>query len=436
MNFIIFIAYKYLVVPLAFIILQLLRPLLSGKLREMIEDKNQGFCKINSSLSVSALASARPFWIHAASGEIEYARPVIRELKRQYPQTPILVTFSSPSAKKILAGLTEVDAWAALPWDLSWCLTPFLQKWNPRALLFSRTDVWPVLVEQATHRGLPTLLFSATFADNSSRLHGLTRYLTQHTLNQLTEIHCVAPEDVENLKPLQLKTPLIVSGDTRFDQVFHRLENPKPLKSELMPSPEEFIFIAGSTWPEDEKVLVPALSELKKLHIKTILAPHETTPEHLHHLEQSLSAGGLKFVRYSQALDWPADSILIIDQVGILAELYTWADIAFIGGSFKKQVHSVMEALAAGLPVLVGPYHRNNREALFYQKKSFSSGIVVQVVHSSEDVVILLQRMKKKQEQSPQIKEEIRREVGKNRHSTLRLLNALEVKIDPPSLKR
>lgn len=425
-----FVTYKYLVVPLVYGLFQLARPLLRGKLREMVEDKNQGFWKINSSLSAVELAAARPFWIHAASGEIEYARPVIRELKRQFPQVPILVTYSSPSAKKILTGLSEVDAWAALPWDFTGSLRCFFKKWNPRVLLFARTDVWPVLIETATENEIPSLLFSATFADNSSRLKGLTRYLTQHTLNRLTEIHCVAAEDLANLKSLHLTTPLFVTGDTRFDQVFHRLENPKALKSELMPSPEEFIFIAGSTWPEDEKVLIPALAGLKNLHLKTIMAPHETTPEHLKHLEQNLAHHGLKHIRYSEASQWPADAVLIVDQVGILAELYTWADVAFVGGSFKKQVHSVMEALAAGLPVLVGPYHRNNREALFYQKKNFSSGMVVQVVHSSEDIVILLQRMKKKQEQSPQIKEEIRGEIGKNRHSTSRLISAIEKKIN------
>ncbi len=128
---------------------------------------------------------------------------------------------------------------------------------------------------------------------------------------------------------------------------------------------------------------------------------------------------GLRFVRYSQAQVWPAGSILIVDQVGILAELYTWADVGFIGGSFKKQVHSVMEALAAGLPVMVGPYHQNNREAfIFYQKKTFSSGMIMQVVHSSDDVVVLLQRMKEKQSQIAHIKEEIRSEIGKNRNST------------------
>lgn len=426
MSHLVFTFYRFLILPLAYSLLQALRPALSGKLREMIEDKNQSFYKIKNAGEESTIAAQRPFWVHAASGEIEYARPVIRELRRQYPDVPILVTYSSPSAKKILATIPEIDVWAALPWDLPKKTKAFIQKWNPRVLLFSRTDVWPVLANIAHSEKLPTLLFSATFADNSSRLKGLTRFLTKYSLNRLSEIHCVSGEDISNLDRLHLSIPVHVSGDTRFDQVFHRLQNPKPLKNELIPSTDDFVFIAGSTWPEDEAVIIPALAKLKDAGVRAIMAPHETTPAHLETLQKQITDAGLSFVRYSETSQWRPGQVLIIDQVGILAELYTWGDIAFIGGSFKKQVHSVMEALAAGLPVMVGPEHRNNREALYYQKKNYSSGMVVQVVHSSEDMVVLLQRLKKLHPQIAQIKEEIRSEVGRNRNSTQRVTAALE----------
>lgn len=425
MSSLVFAFYKYALMPFAFFMLQLLRPFFSGKMREMIEDKNAGFYKIKKAGSENELALARPLWIHAASGEIEYARPVIREFKKQYPDLPIIVTYSSPSAKKILEGLYDVDMWGALPWDLESSLTSFITKWNPRAVLFSRTDVWPVLAQVVAKKGLPSCLFSATFADNSSRLKGMTRYLTKYSLDRISEIHCVSDEDKRNLESLHLKAKIFVSGDTRFDQVFHRLENPKPLKSELMPTPDEFVFIAGSTWPEDENTVIPALAKLKRQAFKAIIAPHETTPAHLEKLEKQMSDAGLPFVRYSKTTEWPTGSILLIDQVGILAELYTWSDMAFIGGSFKKQVHSVMEALAAGLPVMVGPFHQNNREALFYQKKNFSSGMIVQVVHSPEDIVVLIDRMRKQFEQIPHIKEEIRSEIGKNKNSTQRVLSSI-----------
>lgn len=426
MRKLIYLFYTWLLVPGALLLLQILRPLLSGKLREMIEDKNKSYYRIKKENSEAELAAARPIWIHAASGEIEYARPVIRELKKNHPLVPIIVTYSSPSAKKILESLHDVEMWAALPWDVDFLIKGFIKKWNPRALLFARTDVWPTLASVAHKQGIPSLLFSATFADNSSRLQGLTRFLTAYSLDQLNEIHCVSDEDRTNLQKLSLKTTLQVSGDTRFDQVFHRLENPKALKNSLMPKPEDFVFIAGSTWPEDEAVLIPVFAKLRGKNAKVIIAPHEVGADHLDNLRAEIEAAGLKSILYSQAESWPDGEVLIIDKVGILAELYTWADIAFIGGSFKKQVHSVMEALAAGLPVMVGPHHRNNREALFYQKKSYSAGMITQVVHNSADVLVLIERMRKHLMQIPAIKEEIRAEIGRNKNSTQRVLTSVE----------
>ncbi|MNL24959.1 3-deoxy-D-manno-octulosonic acid transferase [compost metagenome] len=245
-------------------------------------------------------------------------------------------------------------------------------------------------------------------------------------MNQLSAIHCVSEEDKKNLISLKVTPPVSVSGDTRFDQVFHRLENPKPLKNSFLPQPEDFVFIAGSTWPEDEAMIVPALKNLKDKTCKIIFAPHEVGEAHLVELEKNLYDAGFTSIRYSKAEGWGAHRVLIVDQVGILAELYTWADVAFIGGSFKKQVHSVMEALAAGLPVFVGPHHRNNREALYYQKKNFSSGMIVQVFHTSNDITVLLERMRKQGETFPQIKEEIRAEINKNRNSTAKVLSAIE----------
>jgi 3-deoxy-D-manno-octulosonic-acid transferase len=426
MSVLVFWIYQYVLSVLAYFLLQVIRPFARGKFREMIDDKNRSFYKIKLAGSEALLAANRPFWIHAASGEIEYARPVIRELRKIHPDVPIIVTYSSPSAKKILESLHDVDMWAALPWDLPASIHVFLKKWNPRALFFSRTDVWPTLAHVCQDKNIPMVLFSATFAENSSRLKGVSRYLTKYALNQLREIHCVAEEDRRNLEDLRLDTVIRVSGDTRFDQVFHRLENPKTLKNELMPQPEDFVFIAGSTWPEDESVLLPALQKMKSSNFKVILAPHETTAAHLTKLTEMLQHQGLPFIRYSEAHTWSKGVVLLIDQIGILAELYTWGDVAFIGGSFKKQVHSVMEALAAGLPIMVGPHHLNNREALFYQKKNFSSGMIVQVVHSADDIAVLVQRMKKQAPNLVHIKEEIRSEVNKNRNSTQRVLASLE----------
>lgn len=385
------ILYRCFFYPLAFGLLQLLRPLLNAKTREMIEDKNSNFFEVKNS-NEDFIAAQRPFWIHAASGEIEYARPVIRELKERFPEVPVIVTFSSPSAKKILRVIPDIDAWGRLPWDFKEDCQRFLDKWQPRCCLIARTDVWPVMAETCHDNDVPSLLFSATFASNSSRLKGFSAKVTQWALNQLSEIHCVSEGDIQQLNRLNLQIPVHARGDTRFDQVFHRLQHPKPLKKELRPSFGPPVLVAGSTWPEDERVLIPAFKALKT-PCQLILAPHEIQDSHLQELVRELERSGLSFIRYSTARSWGEEKVLLIDQVGILAELYTWGQVAFVGGSFRKQVHSVMEPLAAGLPVLVGPLHHNNREALVFKNQVIASQKVVTEVHDEISMTVELEKL-------------------------------------------
>lgn len=425
MDKLVFALYKHLLSPGLICLLHIFKNLAPVKLRESIADRDSEFTQFNSLLEVSELRRLKPIWLHAASGEIEYARPLIRELKKKYPHTPLLVTYSSPSAKKILATLSEVDVWTSIPWETEKSVQHFIQKWNPRIVLFARTDVWPVLAETCAKNGIPSLLFAATFATNSSRLRGLSLRLNRFALNCLDKILCVDEEDKKSLEKAQVQTPLLVTGDTRFDQVFHRLSNPKPLKSFLMPSPEDFVFICGSTWPEDESVIFEALPTLIKNGVRVILAPHEAQKAHLHAMETNLRQKNLDCTRYSSATSWNQE-ILIIDQVGILAELYTWADIAFVGGSFKKQVHSVMEALAAGLPILVGPHHQNNREALKFKKQHYSAGLVVHEVQTSQDIETLVLRCLRQLPHMPVIKEEIRSQTAKMQQASALTLEEVE----------
>ena len=144
------------------------------------------------------------------------------------------------------------------------------------------------------------------------------------------------------------------------------------------------VLVAGSTWPEDERHLLAAVKEAPDW--KVLLAPHETTPAHLEGLERAMQENGLSFQRFSRGGSW-TNQVLLVDHVGLLAELYSWGDLAFVGGSFKKQVHSVMEPLAAGLRVLVGPHHLNNREALSFREVLSKGTPLVLPVSGSQDLL-------------------------------------------------
>lgn len=369
--------YRGLLFPLAFVSLHLFFPVLPRKLRQMVQDRRE--------TPWPSLVSA-PVWIHAASGEIEYAKPVIRELKARYPELPVLVTYFSPSAKRLIQGFPGIDLALALPWDRPSEVRRFLDFYKPRAGLFARTDVWPGWATEAKARGIPLLLFASTLSEDSSRTGWGRASLTRWAFSRLSAVFCVSEEDRRNVERIGAPVPAEVAGDTRYDQAFARLESGSTLPRELAPAPDDFVFVCGSTWPEDEEVLVEALSLTKGEGIRAVLVPHETGDSRLRGIERRLRDRGFEPIRFSEAKEWRPDSVLIVDQVGKLADLYNWGDVAFVGGSFREKVHSVMEPLAAGLPVLVGPRHLNNREALQFQGTRLDCGetAVRQVGNASE----------------------------------------------------
>jgi len=317
---------------------------------------------------IANLPEQKPIWFHCSSLEFEYARIVIHKIKAANPKEKILVTFFSPSVQKQLAENKDIDFHCPLPWDTKKHVSEFLRHHQPKALLIARTDVWPEILFQCNNLQIPSLLFSATLTEKGGRTNPLVKPFYKWVMSQLSQIYCVCDLDLKQFQKLGLEQNCEIGGDTRYEQVLERLKNPNVLKPALHnKSPDAPItLVAGSTWSQDEGALIKAFGVLRKDFSPPamILVPHEPTSEHLSTIEALLKALQIPFQFYSFVKNYPkAGEILIIDKVGILAELYTLGELAFVGGSFKKEVHSVMEALAAGCVTFVGPHYKNNREA-------------------------------------------------------------------------
>lgn len=324
---------------------------------------------------------SKPLWFHCASGEYEYAKPVIRLLKKNNPQQKILVTYFSPSVEKPLRDATDIDFFCPTPWDQKSLWQEFINHHQPRALLVARTDVWPMMIAQAQKNRIPSLLFSKTVNAQKSWLQ---KTFSTGLLRKLNEIFCVSPEDRDQLyQQLKPYNKIHSAGDTRYDQCFYRLQNGKVLKP--LNNFNKPIFVAGSTWPKDEEVLLPLIQESIR-SVSFILAPHEPSPEHLKSISQELQKREIKFQFYSQINSWDPEAVLIIDRVGILADLYGWAQFSFVGGSMGRSVHSVMEPLAQGNLTFVGPHHYNNREAMTFKDMAIRNIAPVQVVQNADEL--------------------------------------------------
>ncbi|UCE03934.1 MAG: hypothetical protein JSW67_07085 [Candidatus Latescibacterota bacterium] len=337
------------------------------KLREALRGRRDAVPRLLS--RASALHAAA--WFHSTSvGEYEQARPLVALLRARRPQLELLHTFSSPSGYGYASRLAEAHV-EYLPPDDRRSVARVLDALHPRILVFVKFDLWPNLIAEAHRRAIPTLLVDATLQPRSLRSRWPARALYRELYARLTCISAVSEADAERFRALVPQHPAIfVDGDTRFDQVVRRRREATrvPLPPSLCARPRPFTLIAGSTWPPDESRLLPAWHRLCRdvagEGARLILVPHEPTREHLEPLESRLRELGLGCVRLShlEATGALAD-VVLVDRVGVLAELYTHADAAYVGGAFTTGVHNLMEPASVGLPVLFGPLHHNAPEA-------------------------------------------------------------------------
>ena len=207
------------------------------------------------------------------------------------------------------------------------------------------------------------------------------------------------PTDEKNLRAIGVTTKIEVAGDTRFDQVVYRSNHPKFDKSIQLEKEELLTIVAGSTWPEDEDILLNGLSPLiRQQELNLILAPHEPSLEHFKKLNKNFK--GITFNLLSDfketLVNLKPGEVLYIDRVGVLADIYSRGDLSFVGGSFKSKVHSVMEPLAHGTITVVGPFIENNREAQIFQKVYTEMGPAVQVVKTKEQLLNKVKDLMKK----------------------------------------
>jgi 3-deoxy-D-manno-octulosonic-acid transferase len=312
--------------------------------------------------------ATRPLlWVHAPSvGEGLQARPVLTLARDRHPELQLAYTFFSPSAEEFSRTL-NVDFRDYLPFDWIGDMGVALDALRPRALVFSKLDLWPELVRQANKRAVKVGMISATLAAGSGRRGALAGILLRDAYAMLDAVGAVDPADAERLVQLGVRAEVIeVTGDTRFDQVWQKAQHVDRAAGLLHRlSGDRPTLVAGSTWPADEIALLPGFEQARGRvrNLRIILAPHEPTAGHLAPIEEWARRVGMRIARVDSAEAATAD-VVLVDRFGLLGELYALADAAFVGGGFHSAgLHSVLEPAAFGAPVLFGPQHHNSRDA-------------------------------------------------------------------------
>ena len=312
-------------------------------------------------------------WVHAPSvGEGLQAKPVLETLRAEQPRWQLAYTFFSPSAERLAKSL-PADVADYLPLDRPRHVAAALEALRPAALVFAKLDVWPELTLAAARRGVKLGLISATVAPDSSRLRWPARRWAEAAYRALDRIGAISEEDAHRLEQLGARRAVIeVTGDTRYDSVAERAERFDKSRGPfalLAAPPGAFTIVAGSTWPADEAVVLAAFADLRAQvpMVRLVLAPHEPNPDHLAGIAHRAVALSLpRPVRLSQLehAPPPLPPVIVVDRVGVLADLYAFGDVAFVGGGYHRAgLHSVLEPAVFGVPVVVGPHWQMSRDA-------------------------------------------------------------------------
>jgi 3-deoxy-D-manno-octulosonic-acid transferase len=376
MKLIFNIFYNYLILPLLYAALRF-AGLFNKKIRAGILGRKRVYEKLILS-ATSINKSKKLIWFHSSSlGEFEQAKPIIEKLKQE-KDVNVLITFFSPSGYENSIKYPFADLIAYIPFDTKANAEKFIAITNPTLAVIMRYDVWPNMIESLRNKNIPIFLVDATLRSNSPRKYPLLKSFHKILFGSLSKILTVSESDAKEFKSFGLNDKKVSAvGDTRFDRVYQRsllAKNKQLIKSIILQNKK--VFVAGSTWEQDEEVIFPAFIKLASVDksVLMIVAPHEPTLLHLEKIENEF-AGKLKTVRFSHLNNYSDEKIIIVDSIGILLTLYTYANVAYVGGSFKQNIHNVLEAAVYGTPVLFGPKIENSQEAI--KLAEIGGGIVI-----------------------------------------------------------
>jgi 3-deoxy-D-manno-octulosonic-acid transferase len=375
------ILYSFILLPVLWCAVQLLS-FVNPKIRRGIQGRRNLFTHLET--QVERLLPGKRIWFHASSmGEFEQAKPIIAEVKNRFPDSRIIVTFFSPSGFEHSQKYPLADVISYLPFDTRANARRFLNATKPDVAVIIRYDVWPNHIWELAARKIPILIANATMRRTTKRRYPLIRQFHHHLYNAIGSILTVSQSDGDAFTVFSLTKPTVETiGDTRYDQVNIRSAEAK--KKHLIAEHivrDQRVIVAGSSWREDEEVVIPAFLRLGESipNLLLILVPHEPTIEHLEELESELG-GRTSFIRFSALNDYAGERVIIVDSIGILSTVYTYGHIAYIGGSFKQNVHNVLEAAVYGIPVVYGPKYTNSHEAV--RLAELGGGFVVEDVES------------------------------------------------------
>jgi len=330
--------------------------LFNEKIKLFVDGRRETFSKI------AKLKNEKTIWFHAASlGEFEQARPIIEEIKSNYADYKILVTFFSPSGYEIRKNYNLADVVCYLPLDSKRNARKFIKEVNPTLAIFIKYEFWPNFLNELKKKKVPTILVSGILREKQLFFKWYGGFMRK----SLDAFHYFFVQDKnskELLNSINLNT-VTIAGDTRFDRVSKILEQENSIDFINEFKNNQYTIVAGSTWQEDEKLLIDYINNKASESEKFIIAPHNIKQEAIFEMKKLINKKTILFSE-KEGKNLSESQVFIIDTIGILTKIYAAADVAYVGGGLKTGLHNILEPATFGIPVVIGNKYDKFKEAV------------------------------------------------------------------------
>mgnify|MGYP001432818215 CR=1 FL=1 len=372
-------------------------------------------------LQESLKPNDKTLWFHCASlGEYEQGLPVFKALRTHYKNHKIVLSFFSPSGYEIRKNSPIADVVVYLPLDTKQHATRFVDLVNPELTIFVKYEIWPHFLNALKRRHLRAVLISASFRENQS----FFKWYGKPLRDALFAFDFIFTQNERSKKLLESinYTNVSVSGDTRFDRVFSQLEQDNHLDFIQKFKHGKLCVIAGSTWPEDETLLIDFINDKASQDVKFIIAPHNMKASQLKNIQDKLTVESVLFSE-KDITDLQKAQVFIIDTIGILSKIYSYADIAYVGGAMGTTgLHNTLEPAVFGVPIIIGNNHSKFPEA---QEMIDNLGMFSASNQTTFDSILseLIQNSEKRIEAGTKNADYIK----KNRGAVTKILNYLKI---------
>ena len=322
--------------------------LFSKKMKLFVDGRNNVFETLQNKIS----STDKTIWFHCASlGEFEQGVPIMEAVKRLKPNHKLIISFFSPSGFEIKKNTPLADVVVYLPMDTPSNARRFIEYVNPTLAIFVKYEFWPNYLFALKKKSIPTLLVSGVFRKNQIFFKSYGGFMRE-ALSAFKHFF-VQDENSESLLREIGFQNVTISGDTRFDRVAQQIEMDNTLKFAEEFKANSLCIVCGSTWPEDENILLEYINKAPE-NVKFIVAPHKIEVERIADFQRKISS---KTILHSKidSVNLSEYQVLIIDCIGLLSKLFSYADIAYVGGSMGNTgLHNILEPATFGVPIVIG----------------------------------------------------------------------------------